>query len=819
MEFTNIYNDPIISKKRKGSPDDPYFSIDEILQVVNSKLVLTEIPNREDKVKVKNGSTPLYEVTDIQLKPNTFKVDYAHGVVFFDSSLNGKQLSVSYTGEGIQLMPADRIYYSSEDYDITTVTDKFNLVDKAILEQKNRVDEQMRSVPQPSETMDIRVDKDGKVYRVAKDRIDAEQTKIDEAKKDANNKTHESLKKRIDSEQLKVEEAYRDKNSNLFPSLKARIDSEQGKIDETFKAADGETYTSLKDRLDKGDSKTASVTRRLAKTNAELINGDFKNGEYVRVTSYASIGDGGDGEYLIHNQSGKPIDIQLKNNLKATPVLSQYLSPVQFGAKGDATSDDSSVFSKIESSYTDVLVDLKYKTYVVDSYPSKNKYANGFFKRKSDGRIVGSDYSTETRSGNSTSIYIGKDSGKNSLLNSYETATVGSYNNIGIGYESLMNNIKGYRNVAIGYSAMLSNVDGYYNVAIGDYALADTVGTHSNNDADAGSRNTAVGTNAGRYNTTGIKNVYMGRNAGHASTTGNHNTALGYNAYSGQVTEGVKKDVKTASNNTMVGYNAGFSTNADINTAVGSFALYNNESGKANIAIGHQANSNNKKANNNVAIGVDTLRNHADDAGHDNTAVGTQAMLNLKNGHSNTAVGRKALATTVAGNPAINYSGSIGLGANTKISGSYQCQLGNSGVTVYAYGAIQNRSDMRDKADVRDTVLGIDFIKKLRPVDFKWDYRDDYIIVNEDGTVTKLPKDGSKKGRRYHHGLIAQEVKSVIDSTGVDFGGFQDHQINGGEDLYTIGYEELVTPLVKAVQELSKEIEDMKVEIAALKNK
>ena len=47
--------------------------------------------------------------------------------------------------------------------------------------------------------------------------------------------------------------------------------------------------------------------------------------------------------------------------------------------------------------------------------------------------------------------------------------------------------------------------------------------------------------------------------------------------------------------------------------------------------------------------------------------------------------------------------------------------------TTYVYGTVQNRSDSRDKADVRDTVLGLDFINKLRPVDFKWDLREQYI--------------------------------------------------------------------------------------------
>ena len=36
-----------------------------------------------------------------------------------------------------------------------------------------------------------------------------------------------------------------------------------------------------------------------------------------------------------------------------------------------------------------------------------------------------------------------------------------------------------------------------------------------------------------------------------------------------------------------------------------------------------------------------------------------------------------------------------------------------------------------------------------------------------------------------------------------DFGGVQDHKINGGQDVYSIGYSEFIGPLTKAIQELS----------------
>jgi hypothetical protein len=32
---------------------------------------------------------------------------------------------------------------------------------------------------------------------------------------------------------------------------------------------------------------------------------------------------------------------------------------------------------------------------------------------------------------------------------------------------------------------------------------------------------------------------------------------------------------------------------------------------------------------------------------------------------------------------------------------------------------------------IRDTILGLDFINKIRPVDYKWNYRGDYSLIQE----------------------------------------------------------------------------------------
>jgi hypothetical protein len=187
--------------------------------------------------------------------------------------------------------------------------------------------------------------------------------------------------------------------------------------------------------------------------------------------------------------------------------------------------------------------------------------------------------------------------------------------------------------------------------------------------------------------------------------------------------------------------------------------------------------------------------------GYQNTAIGFEALYSCAGGNYNTALGENALSALVA------YDNCTGIGSAANVTGSDQVQLGDSATTTYAYGAVQNRSDARDKADIRDTQLGLAFVKSLRPVDFKWDYREDYNWGE---------KDGSKKRSRFHHGLIAQEVAVACSFLDVDFGGLQDHSIAGGKDVMSIGYEELIAPMIKAIQELTAKVESLELQVKNL---
>jgi len=364
------------------------------------------------------------------------------------------------------------------------------------------------------------------------------------------------------------------------------------------------------------------------------------------------------------------------------------------------------------------------------------------------------------------------------------------------------------------------------------------------------SGNTAVGTFALLSNTTGDQNTAIGYSALRDSTIGVNNTAIGYGSLSSNT---------TGSNNTAVGYGAlNISETGASNTAVGIFALHVTTTGGNNTAVGNNALQTNTTGYQNTAIGASALDVNSN--GYVNTAVGTSALGSNTTGFSNTAVGVLALNSNTVGdfNTAIgysafttgtNYNNSTAVGYDAQVTGSNQIQLGSGSTTCYTNGAVQNRSDIRDKADIRDTQLGLDFVNSLRPVDFKWDMREDYraeapkfvskpvkpkedasdedkakyaeelaaynayIILKdkwlEDVKLANITHDGSKKRNRFHHGLIAQEVKAVLDAKGIDFGGFQDHKIKGGDDVLSIGYEELIAPILKAIQELSAKVAEL----------
>ena len=80
----------------------------------------------------------------------------------------------------------------------------------------------------------------------------------------------------------------------------------------------------------------------------------------------------------------------------------------------------------------------------------------------------------------------------------------------------------------------------------------------------------------------------------------------------------------------------------------------------------------------------------------------------------------------------------------------------------------------------------------------------------ESNKLANITHNGSKTRTRYHHGLIAQEVQQVLIDNAIDCAAFQDHKLAGGDDVLTIGYGELIAPMIKAIQELKAEFDAYK---------
>ncbi len=346
------------------------------------------------------------------------------------------------------------------------------------------------------------------------------------------------------------------------------------------------------------------------------------------------------------------------------------------------------------------------------------------------------------------------------------------------------------QNTAFGYNALLA-AEGNGNVAVGARALEDAAGTNGNVAIGAKAAQNVtgdvliegegvegggicIGYEAAAVTTTTADAVVIGRNAAGASTSIlNGGVLIGRNAAAGCTSPGQ-------------------------NIAIGKNSMASGVSGYENLAIGISSlrdlgSTSAVECRQNVAVGHNAMVQTI--TGEGNVALGTDAMRSADANNFCTALGRSSLYTTA------NRTNCTGLGYDAEVTGSNQVQLGNSSTTTYAYGAVANRSDARDKTDVRSTSLGLAFILALRPVEFRWDYREDYGWGK---------KDGSKTRSRFHQGFIAQDVKKVLEEQRVDFGGFQDHSIAAGKDVMSLGYTEFIAPLVKAIQELAAEFAEYK---------
>jgi hypothetical protein len=239
------------------------------------------------------------------------------------------------------------------------------------------------------------------------------------------------------------------------------------------------------------------------------------------------------------------------------------------------------------------------------------------------------------------------------------------------------------------------------------------------------------------------------------------NTAIGYEVHDGIGNELVSREV-------MIGRGTGGGTIAG--SCVG------------NIGVGYKAlDANNRDSDYNIGIGI--YAGNSITTGTKNICIGTDTDPSASDGSQQIVIG-----DSITGGEDNQFT--FGKASNV---------VQNEFDTDAAW---TRTSDVRKKRNIKDDKLGLEFINKLRPVTHQWKPSNEFPKEWDE-----YSEENNMNLEATMHGLIAQEVKQALDDVGVDtFSGWKERQ----DGSQTVSREMFITPLIKAVQELSAEVKQLK---------
>jgi len=137
----------------------------------------------------------------------------------------------------------------------------------------------------------------------------------------------------------------------------------------------------------------------------------------------------------------------------------------------------------------------------------------------------------------------------------------------------------------------------------------------------------------------------------------------------------------------------------------------------------------------------------------------------------------------------VTFSGTLTGGA----SGTISWTMGSNTAAIN----INVTSDQRLKKDIKDLSFGLDFIKKLRPVEFKWNHE---LFAHY--------------GNKQAYGFLANEVESIVGENTTMVTTIEQGPLEGYKSFSNDG---IVSALVKAVQELTAKVESLEAQLQASK--
>jgi hypothetical protein len=294
--------------------------------------------------------------------------------------------------------------------------------------------------------------------------------------------------------------------------------------------------------------------------------------------------------------------------------------------------------------------------------------------------------------------------------------------------------------------------------------------------------------------------IYLGNDPSGTTSTAEFNVSLGTTAMDA---------ITTGDKNTAVGYGALGADNVGyFCTAIGMNALSTQSvGGHTNTCIGYNAGLSATVGSMNVFIGTRSAENQAG-AGNQNVVIGQYSASTLTTGDQNIVIGSDANVSTADAQRQIVLGYSVNCAGDNKITVGSDTNIATLDLdgSDEAWAA---SSDERLKENITTSTAGLSFINDLRPVTYNWKKAGE---VPEDMPQYKAGSEEPCLGLEYgktQHGFIAQEVKTAIDNHSEIKEGFNMWQeYDNGTQATAKG--NVIPMLVKAVQELSAEVEQLK---------
>ena len=306
-----------------------------------------------------------------------------------------------------------------------------------------------------------------------------------------------------------------------------------------------------------------------------------------------------------------------------------------------------------------------------------------------------------------------------------------------------------------------------------------------------------IGENVGSSGN-GNVNVFIGSNTAINNGGGDRSTAVGANTYTSNT---------NGANNNVIGARAMESnTGRDHSIAIGYKSLENANADR-NVAVGNYASRSLVNGARNFSLGVFALNTNV--SGNDNTSVGYNSMFSFTSEDFSTAVGANAYFNG-------SYRNANAIGYNTAVDADNILHLGNTSI-VQISGQVNftTYSDKRIKTNIKEDVVGTEFITQLRPVTYNFDIdkQNEYLKVKESPIY---PSKYDIENIEFS-GFIAQEIEAAAIKSHYNFNGLSKPEKD--QALYMVTYSQFVVPLVKTIKEQQERLKEIKKELQLLKNK